>query len=74
MKVHHAGQRSGEAHAIGDGAVTMQPHHLVLLRHVVQVTGREDYFIVEDVSFVVMHCPNGFNKAGESIRYSLILM
>ena len=38
MEVHHAGERRGEAHAVGDGAVAVQPHHLVLLSHVVQET------------------------------------
>ena len=38
VEVHHAGQRGGEAHAVGDGPVPVQPHHLVLLRHVVEKT------------------------------------
>ena len=35
VEVHHAGQGRGEPHAVGDGPVPVQPHHLVLLRHVV---------------------------------------
>ena len=37
VQVHHAGEGGGEAHAVGDGAVAVQTHHHVLLRHVVQV-------------------------------------
>ena len=36
VEVHHAGERRREAHAVRDGAVAVQPHHLVLLGHVVQ--------------------------------------
>ena len=36
MQVHHAGKGGGEAHPVGDRAVSVQPHHLVLLGHVVQ--------------------------------------
>ena len=36
VQVHHAGEGGGEAHPIGDRAVSVQPHHLVLLGHVVQ--------------------------------------
>ena len=35
VEVHHAGERRREAHAVRDGAVAVQPHHLVLLGHVV---------------------------------------
>ena len=36
VQVHHAGEGGGEAHPVGDRAVSVQPHHLVLLGHVVQ--------------------------------------
>ena len=42
VEVHHAGQGRGEPHAVGDGPVPVQPHHLVLLRHIVEKT--EKYF------------------------------
>ena len=38
MEVHHTGQRRGEPHPVGDGPVPVEPHHLVLLCHVVQKT------------------------------------
>ena len=38
VEVHHAGQGCGEPHAVGDGPVPVQPHHLVLLRHIVEKT------------------------------------
>ena len=38
VQVHHAGQGGGESHAVGDRPVPVQPHHLVLLRHVVEKT------------------------------------
>ena len=38
VQVHHAGQGGGEPHAVGDRPVTVKPHHLVLLRHVVEKT------------------------------------
>ena len=38
VEVHHAGQGRGEPHAVGDGPVPVQPHHLVLLRHIVEKT------------------------------------
>lgn len=41
MEVHHAGQSGGESHAVRDGAVPVQPHHLVLLGDVVKVTERD---------------------------------
>lgn len=40
VEVHQAGQSCGEPHAVDDGPVTVKAHNLVLLRHVVQVTGR----------------------------------
>jgi len=36
VQVHHAGQRRGEAHAVLDAAVAVQPHQRVALRHIVQ--------------------------------------
>ena len=36
VQVHHAGEGGGEAHPVGDRAISVQPHHLVLLGHVVQ--------------------------------------
>ena len=36
VQVHHAGEGGGEAHPVRDRAVSVQPHHLVLLSHVVQ--------------------------------------
>ena len=36
VQVHHAGEGGGESHPVGDRAVSVQPHHLVLLGHVVQ--------------------------------------
>ena len=36
VQVHHAGEGGGETHPVGDRAVSVQPHHLVLLGHVVQ--------------------------------------
>ena len=38
VQVHHAGEGGGEAHPVGDRAVSVQPHHLVLLRHIVEKT------------------------------------
>ena len=38
VQVHHAGQGGGEPHAVGDRPVPVPPHHLVLLRHVVEKT------------------------------------
>ena len=38
VQVHHAGEGGGETHPVGDRAVSVQPHHLVLLGHVVQKT------------------------------------
>ena len=38
VEVHHTGQRGGEPHPVGDGPVAVEPHHLVLLRDVVQET------------------------------------
>ena len=37
VQVHHTGEGGCEPHAVGDGAVAVQPNHHVLLRHVVQV-------------------------------------
>ena len=36
VQVHHAGEGGGKSHPVGDRAVSVQPHHLVLLGHVVQ--------------------------------------
>ena len=36
VQVHHAGEGGGESHPVGDRAISVQPHHLVLLGHVVQ--------------------------------------
>ena len=36
VQVHHAGEGGGETHPVRDRAISVQPHHLVLLGHVVQ--------------------------------------
>ena len=38
VEVHHTCQCGGEPHPVRDGSVPVEPHHLVLLRHVVEKT------------------------------------
>ena len=38
MKVHHAGQSGCEPHSVCDRSVPMQPHHLILLSHIMEKT------------------------------------
>ena len=40
MEVHHTGERRCESHPVRNRSVPMEAHHLVLLSHVVEETGR----------------------------------
>ena len=63
MQVHHAGQGGGEPHAVGDGPVPVQPHHLVLLRHVMEKTENVNNYshIIELIDFNFRHLTSDFN-------------
>ena len=62
VQVHHAGEGGGEAHPVCDRAISVQPHHLVLLGHVVQEA--EESFKLSCgyttncrcLSFCIYHC------------------